>query len=415
MRFFFYSHDGMGLGHVRRHIAIASALHEAAPEIQILLATSVDEVARLGLPPNVDTLKLPGLRKVGNTQYTSRKLGIPSGEMRNLRSAILCEAVREFRPGVVLVDKHPLGAAGEMVPALKIAKTSGARLVLGLRDILDDPAAVIEEWARDRLNERICDYYDLALVYGIRSVFDPVQQYSLPIELAARTRYCGYVVNHALCTWCNDGCPHLNVPEPVTHPTVLCTVGGGEDGFFLLKSFLQASNNAPWKGIIVTGPMLPENELKVIRQMATDSGAVVQPFAPCLSNLFWTVDALVCMGGYNTLLEALSQGVPTVCVPRVAPRSEQRMRASAFQDMGLLRMITPDMVSPEGLKKEISTALAMKRTDLVEKANEMLNFDGAHASASYLLTLLADRYPYHRFNVSKPKSTSAKTIVAEHV
>jgi predicted glycosyltransferase len=91
------------------------------------------------------------------------------------------------------------------------------------------------------------------------------------------------------------------------------------------------------------------------------------------------------------------------------------MRASAFQDMGLLRMITPDMVSPEGLKKEISTALAMKRTDLVEKANEMLNFDGAHASASYLLTLLADRYPYHRFNVSKPKSTSAKTIVAEHV
>jgi len=63
MRFFFYSHDGMGLGHVRRHIAIAAALHEAAPEIQILLATSVDEVASLGLPPNVDTLKLPGLRK----------------------------------------------------------------------------------------------------------------------------------------------------------------------------------------------------------------------------------------------------------------------------------------------------------------------------------------------------------------
>ena len=98
MRFFFYSHDGMGLGHVRRHIAIASALLEAAPEIQILLATSVDEVASLGLPPNVDTLKLPGLRKIANSQYGSRRLGIPSGDMRNLRSSVLCEAVKAFSP-----------------------------------------------------------------------------------------------------------------------------------------------------------------------------------------------------------------------------------------------------------------------------------------------------------------------------
>jgi len=73
MRFFFYSHDGMGLGHVRRHIAIAAALHETAPEVQVLLATSVDEVASLGLPPIVDIIKLPGLRRIAITEFSSRR------------------------------------------------------------------------------------------------------------------------------------------------------------------------------------------------------------------------------------------------------------------------------------------------------------------------------------------------------
>ena len=415
MRFFFYSHDGMGLGHVRRHIAIAAALHEKSPEIQILLATSVDEVASLGLPPNVDTLKLPGLRKIANTQYAGRRLGIPSGDMHNLRSAVLCEAVNAFRPDLVLVDKHPFGAAGELTPALNVAKAAGARLVLGLRDVLDDPAVVKREWTRDRLQDRVCDYFDLAMVYGTRSIFDPIERYQLPAELAARTKYCGYVVNQASCPWCTDGFPHLTQLEPVSHPTVLCTVGGGEDGFFLLKSFLRAAADASWKGIAVTGPMLPEHELKMVRQMAADTDVVIQPFAPCLSSLFWTVDALVCMGGYNTVLEALSKGVPTVCVPRTSPRSEQLIRASAFQELGLLRMIAPDVLTPTGLNKEIAAALKLKRTELIERANVILNFDGAHASARYLLALLAEEQRSREFSDGLPECAPAPASIVEPV
>ena len=99
-----------------------------------------------GLPPNVDTLKLPGLRKLANGQYCSRRLDIPKAQMRRLRSAVLRETVKAFRPDVVLVDKHPLGVGGEMRPALDVAKAAGARIVLGLRDILDAPAVVMKEW-----------------------------------------------------------------------------------------------------------------------------------------------------------------------------------------------------------------------------------------------------------------------------
>src|SRR6266496_4151944 len=48
-RFLFYSHDGFGLGHTRRHLAVARALTELAPDSSVLLATGSDVVSRLGL------------------------------------------------------------------------------------------------------------------------------------------------------------------------------------------------------------------------------------------------------------------------------------------------------------------------------------------------------------------------------
>src|SRR5438552_7552035 len=296
MRFFFYSHDGMGLGHVRRHIAIATALHELAPEAQVLLATSIDEVASLGLPPNVDTIKLPGLRKVANTQYSSRRLGIPGSQMRALRSAVLREAVNAFQPQVMLADKHPFGVGGELAPALESAKRAGARLVLGLRDILDEPSAVISEWSKERIQERVCAVYDQVLVYGTRAIFDPIKEYRLPPALAARTKYCGYVVAGAACG--QKPCRHPMLFEPASSPTVLCTVGGGEDGFGVLKSFLLASVGARWRAAAVSGPLMPQHELEKLRQIADELGVVLQPFVPCLSNTFPSADDVVCMGGY---------------------------------------------------------------------------------------------------------------------
>src|SRR5437762_10519843 len=89
LRFLFYSHDGLGLGHTRRHLAVAAALAQQAPNATILLATGAEEIARHGLPRQVEILKLPGLRKDANEKYSSRRLPIPAGEIRALRSELL--------------------------------------------------------------------------------------------------------------------------------------------------------------------------------------------------------------------------------------------------------------------------------------------------------------------------------------
>jgi predicted glycosyltransferase len=391
-RFLFYSHDGLGLGHTRRHVAVARALSELAPGAPILLVTGADEVSGLGPDPIIDVLKLPGLRKVSNDEYQSRRLPIAVSEIWKLRSALLRAAVKAFRPTVALVDKHPFGAKGEFRAGLAELRAAGSRAVLGLRDILDEPDNVLREWAPCRMQDRISELYDRVLVYGESAVFDPVTEYEFPEALAHRTCFCGYVVNQDRAEAPTESCATAPAAVEGGRPTVLATAGGGEDGFFLLQTFLRATAESSWNGIAVAGPMTPAGHLKTLQQLASRSGIKLHTFVPNLSHLFDAVDALVCMGGYNTLAEAVSKGVPTVCVPRVAPRREQLIRARSFERLGLLSVIAPDGLGVDTLNRTIHSLIGTPRQELLRRANAVLNFDGARRAAGQLLELASSMH-----------------------
>jgi predicted glycosyltransferase len=386
-RFLFYSHDGFGLGHTRRHLAVAHALTELAPEASVLLATGSDVLSRLNLAPPIDILKLPGLRKVSNDEYAPRRLRIPVSEIRALRSDLLHAAVKAYRPTVVLVDKHPFGAKGEFRAGLDELRAAGGRAVLGLRDILDEPASVLKEWSPYRMQERISTFYDLVLVYGDRSVFDPIAEYEFPESLAARTRFCGYVVNRDDAELSREPGAFPLSRDRAARLTVLATAGGGEDGFLLLQTFIRAAAHESWEAIAVAGPMSPGPELRTLRSLAARTNVALHTFVPNLSEVFRSVDALVCMGGYNTLVEAVSRGVPTVCIPRTIPRLEQLIRARAFERLGLLSVITPEKVNAGNLGRAIHSTVGTSRQELLERVHSALSFDGARRAARHLLAL----------------------------
>lgn len=385
-RFLFYSHDGMGLGHTRRNLAIAAALVELCPRASVLIASGTDDVHRLGLPPRVEVLKLPGLRKANNEDYASRRLPVDRDDIRDLRSSLLAAAVRSFQPTVVLVDKHPFGARGEFQAGLQVLKDYGGQLVLGLRDILDDPAVVRREWSEHGLTERIAALHDRVFIYGDRPVFDPVAEYDLCETVARRTCFCGYVVSQDSAVGA-EARPAEFSRAGRTRPVVLATAGGGEDGFALLERFIEAAVDAPWQGIVITGPMTPEAELTSLRGQAEAAGVLLHTFIPRLPLLFQSVDAMVCMGGYNTLAEGAAQAIPMVCVPRVSPRSEQLIRARAFERLGILRMLHPADATPAALGSLIDSVLAMPRESVRERVESSLNFDGALRAAQELAAL----------------------------
>src|SRR5439155_20339682 len=163
--------------------------------------------------------------------------------------------------------------------------------------------------------------------------------------------YCGYVVNE----------PPARVAVPWREEggaVVLATVGGGEDGAALLDAFVLAAAGAPWRGVVVAGPMVRPAELSRLAALGARAGVRVVAFVPELAGWFAAVDAVVSMGGYNSLVEAVSTGVPIVCVPRVQPRVEQLSRARAFAERGLLRLLEPDRLGPAALRAAVDAALA---------------------------------------------------------
>lgn len=390
MRFLFYSHDGLGLGHTRRHIAVATALTEMASEASVLLATGADDISRVGLPANIEVLKLPGLRKIENETYGSRRLQVPAEDIRAIRAALLRSIAKAYRPDVVLVDKHPFGAKGEFRNALKEIRKYGGRCALGLRDLLDTPETVANEWGK-RVLKLICSYYDEVLVYGQQAVFDPISEYEFHLDLAARTHFCGYVVNPVRAP-SNDDNVVVTLPEPDGRPVVLATTGGGEDGFFLLETFLRAAHGSNWNAIVIAGPLTPEQDVDKLRALARKAKAKFHTYSASLFEMFSRVDAVVCMGGYNTLVEAVSIGVPTVCVPRTSPRAEQYLRACAFERLGLIATLLPQTMTAENLRQKVDLTLKAERKELFRRARASLAFDGAHVAASRLLALAKGRH-----------------------
>jgi predicted glycosyltransferase len=377
-RFLFYSHDGLGLGHVRRNLTVAAALVDLDPTASVLVATSTEEADRFGLPPRVDILKLPGLRKLDNERYAAKRLRVSWRVIRAVRTQLLTAAVESFRPDVVLADKHPLGVDGELEPALAEARAAGARAALGCRDVLDEPAAVRHEWAERGLFERIGEYYDRVLVYGQPDVLDPRREYGFPEAITAMTRFCGYVVSPTA--------PRNANGQIHDRPRVLATAGGGEDGAALLATFVVAAARAGWEAGIVSGPHCPRT--RTLGRLASKAGVSFRRFVPELTSELPSLDALVCMGGYNTLTEATACGIRTICVPRVWPRREQLIRANAFARRGLVRLLEPDRLHPSALNTEVASALEAPAPP--ENEAPALDFDGASRAAHELLELAAE-------------------------
>ncbi len=374
-RFLLYSHDGLGLGHTRRNLAIARALVTLAPEATVLLATGADEINRYGVPPQVEVLKLPSLRKLANNHYDSRYLRVSAEKILRIRASLLRAAVESFQPQVLLADKHPLGVGGELVPALAEHRRHGGRTALGLRDILDEPEVVIAEWQAHRLQAAIERHFDEVLIYGQPEIFDAVGEYRFSRELAERAHYCGYVSNVASVA---------ARPRTGKAALVLATPGGGEDGYALVANFITAARCAPWKGWAITGPMMPETEQQELRNLGGQQNVQIDTFLPNLARELADISSVVCMGGYNTLTEVAALGLRAVCVPRNQPRREQLIRARAFAQLGLLRMITPDELTPELLRKAIDASL---HAGPPSGAHDCLRLDGATESARRLLRL----------------------------
>ena len=342
MRIVLYSHDSVGLGHVRRNLALAHALNNQLPgligrPVTGILITGTALAPAFRLPEGWDWVLLPGVAK-GSAGYLARNLALPMNELVPLRARLLQATLAGFSPHLVVVDRHATGVHGELETALRRARTAGpVRVVLGLREVLDSPAAALAEWARVGGPRVVKDLFDAIWVYGDPAVHDPVAAGEIPFALRKLIRYTGYLA---------EGRPSASGTSCMPGRYCMTTVGGGSDGYALARVAVATPVPDGLGHLVVAGPQMPAEQLDDLRQRARPGVKVVAAVDDIVFHIRHA-GAVVAMGGYNTVCEIMSTPVPALIVPRTQSRAEQRIRAASLAAAGYLEQHEIGTLTPE--------------------------------------------------------------------
>ena len=182
-RILIYSHDSFGLGHLRRCRAIAHAVVDRFKGVSVLILSGSPIIGSFDFRSRVDFVRIPGVIKLSDGEYQSLGLHIALDQTMEMRAAIIRQTALSFRPDLFIVDKEPLGLKGEVVPTLQMLKAQGTTLVLGLRDIMDEPKLLLKEWKRKQVLPALEHLYDEIWVYGLEEFADPVAGVACPLSV----------------------------------------------------------------------------------------------------------------------------------------------------------------------------------------------------------------------------------------
>ena len=386
LRFLLYSHDGFGLGHLRRSLTIADALLESEPDASALLITGSPTPALFAAHDRCEIVKLPSITKEVDGRYRARTGRLDVDSTLELRSSLIKTIAEQFRPDVFLVDHTATGPGRELLPALRALSASQTRIVLGLRDVLDESKRAKRELRDSGAIDALRTYYDAIFVYGDRRVVDPLELYEMPADLRAKASFCGIVSNRS-----SRYSPTPRAPrEAGARPRIVASAGGGEDGYALIRGVVAALRgplrDEAIDAQLIAGPHCSETRLADLERACQDDPRIVlRRHVKSMDALLESADVLLTMGGYNSIYEAIRAGRSVLALPRSFPRREQLLRCERLEALGLVETLAANAaIDPQIMAAAIRRELARGE---VRHLRVQLDFDGAERAASSLAAL----------------------------
>lgn len=376
-RILVYSHDTYGLGNIRRMLEIAEHLANARSDVSVLLITGSPMAHAFRIPRGVDYIKLPCVGRSETSKKVVKSLHLDYDEVIRLRADIILKAALGFRPDVIVVDKKPLGIGNELQLALNALRYTSKppKTVLLLRDILDAPAATIQEWEDGGYHHTIDELYDKLLIVGTEQIFDAVREYRFPSATARKVQYCGYIARPMPSKSPEQVRSEWGVGQD---PLVLVTAGGGADGFSLMSNYLQGLAHRPERGfktLMILGPEMSFDQRSELTRLANSCGdVIVREFSDDMISAMNAADLVVSMGGYNTVCELLTLKKKAIVVPRSLPVQEQCIRAGRMQNIGLFRTVHSCALTPKVLVDAVADELG--RANVYNHALHQFKMDG---------------------------------------
>lgn len=374
LRILVYCHNVHGLGHVTRSLRIVTAL-EAGSRCTCRLITGCSFLDRLNVPPEVEVVALPGLRKNDRGRLVAVD-GSSVGATLQRRSRRIAEEVESWRPDVMLIDHNPLGLIGELANTLDASREGGhTRFVWGVRDI----------WGSAEYLERTRPIGEgpaaaggrLALFHSAIAYTDPgwIDTFELyrQIELPARRASVGFVTGPA---------PRVTAPREGP-PRVVALCGGGAGAEALMALLLEALGDELTRGGLrlrfVVGPFTPAES---VRRLAGAFRGVEVWAEGAVEETLGEASLVVARVGYNTAYTLIQTPLPLVFVPVGKGNQEQAMRAALLARLPAVWEIDDgDPAAAARLSESVRRGLAGGA------AERSLPFavDGARRAADWLL------------------------------
>jgi len=364
----------LGIGHQMRAAAIIRAMQAAGMDVTCVSGGEAGGMPDLG---GARMIQLPALRAA---DASFKRLVDDEGralddEGRKRRRAALLQAFIEVRPRALLIESFPFARwqfRFELLPLLRAARSSGARIASSVRDILvarNDPDRL------DAIVDILRQSFDAVLVHGDERLVPFGATFGAAERIADMIRYTGYVAPT----------PLESRPGGPGEGEVVVAVGGGAVGGALLRTALAARPltrfaTAPWR--LITGPNLPPEER---RSLMAPAGVVIDTMRHDYREILSRAALSVSQAGYNTVMDVLVTGVRAVLVPFSAGKeTEQALRARLLAERGRVHCVSEAELSPAVLAGAIDAAAATPPPEL-----PVFDLDGAKGTARIVAELMA--------------------------
>jgi predicted glycosyltransferase len=333
-----YSQGTSGLERLRHSMAIADSLVARHRELSVLVLTGSPIFGALDSRARVDFVRIPGVATLENGGHRSLGLHMNVETTIALRRGIIERIADIFDPDIFIADNEPLGLRGELWPALQRLKARDTHLVLGLRDVPDEPHALGRKWRRNGSLSAIDDLYDGIWIYGLEAVHQPLIDLNPPQSVLNKVAYTGYLDRTFPSQPSTD-----DPPGRPSDDYILVTAGSGGNGADLIDwvlSTYEARPDLPLPARLVLGPFIAQEMRAAFRDRAEDLRNVeLHEFDGSLERLIGGARAVVSLGGYNTFCQILSYDKPALIVPPAAGHRDRSLRARRAQAKGLARLL----------------------------------------------------------------------------
>ena len=357
----------LGAGHLSRALTLARAFVAEGHAVTVLSG---------GLPvaqfdtDGIALRQLPPLRSDG-TNFT--RLLTADGDVADTgylttRQTEMTQAVADIRPDIVITELFPFGRRvlrDEFMALVGAARAQTPRPVIlaSVRDILAPPSNPQKAQKTECI---VLEHYDGVLVHSDPTSTPLEQSWPVTPALQEKLLYTGYVAPP-------PAGPH---PDRLGQGEVIVSAGGGTVGRHLFTAAVVAAGLSPalrWRVLVGGG-----NAQAVIAELSAKAtpNIILEPARPDFRQMLTHAACSVSMCGYNTALDLLQAGTPSLFIPfDEGGEVEQTLRAESLSHLPMMQMLRAADLTPKRLLQQVEVLAKLPRGKVPD-----LRFNGAQES-----------------------------------